>query len=528
MVISPLSLRADYWETFSVSENDLDYLYNHLLEIETPLLTSDLVLTLVSERIRQEKTALENRAPAEGKMYLPKEHYQIGETLVFPALNWQKGTITGERPGKNPEYADFQVIEVEFDKGPKRSFAADFASHNLNQPIQIKMDDPNLISEQVIKKYGAQLSRQLDASLKSKPDLVQIADLWFPRALLVDVNVGHLNLAEAVLDMASGGPLPTKTLLEQVELPTDVNSKLTEFSMNLALQEDPRFDEVGPSGEILWFLQRLEPAEIHNPPVYLRYTPVEYDPSTLTPEMVALEKELDDELSSLEYEDGAIQDIRMSLIFPHWRAGTLPLTRRVEKLFPTAYEAPHIRFTLVDGDSGKKYDGWVVRPYHFVYGLRPWYEDQGLFPGSLIHIQKGKRSGEVIVRVDKRRSTRDWIRTVLVGADGGIVYAMLKQTVATTFDERMAIVIPDQAAIDKMWEGGTRSRIPFVNMVKNAMHELAKLTPQGNVHAQELYAAVNIIRRSPPGPIFDLLASNPAFTHVGDLYYRLGESTDQE
>jgi hypothetical protein len=528
MVISPLSLRADYWETFSVSENDLDYLYNQLLEIETPLTTADLVVALVSEHIDQEKTALENRAPAEGKMYLPKEHYQIGETLMFPALNWQKGNVIGVRPGKNPEYTAFEVIEVEFDKGVKRSFAAGLAAHLLNQPIEIKIDDPNLTLETVIKKYGVKLTHQLEASLKSKPDLVEIAALWFPRALLVDVNVGHLNLAEAVLDMASGGPLPTKTLLEQVELPTDVNSKLTEFSMNLALQEDPRFDEVGPTGEVLWFLQRLEPGEIHNPPVYLRYTPVSYEASHLTPEMVALEKELDDELSALDHVSGTPQDGKVSLIFPHWRAGTLPLTQRVEKLFPTAYEAPHIRFTLVDGDSGKKYDGWVVRPLHFVYGLRQWFDDQGLFPGSLVHIQKGKHPGEVIIRVDKRRSSRDWIRTVLVGADGGIVYAMLKQTVATSFDERMAIAIPDLAAIDKVWEGASRSHAPFVNIVKNTMHELAKLTPQGNVHAQELYAAVNVIRRSPPGPIFDLLVSNPAFTHVGDLYYRLGDSTEQE
>jgi hypothetical protein len=298
--------------------------------------------------------------------------------------------------------------------------------------------------------------------------------------------------------------------------------------MNLALQEDPRFDEVGPTGEVLWFLQRLEPGEIHNPPVYLRYTPVSYEASHLTPEMVALEKELDDELSALDHVSGTPQDGKVSLIFPHWRAGTLPLTQRVEKLFPTAYEAPHIRFTLVDGDSGKKYDGWVVRPLHFVYGLRQWFDDQGLFPGSLVHIQKGKHPGEVIIRVDKRRSSRDWIRTVLVGADGGIVYAMLKQTVATSFDERMAIAIPDLAAIDKVWEGASRSHAPFVNIVKNTMNELAKLTPQGNVHAQELYAAVNVIRRSPPGPIFDLLVSNPAFTHVGDLYYRLGDSTEQE
>ena len=78
--------------------------------------------------------------------------------------------------------------------------------------------------------------------------------------------------------MAGGGPLPTKALLEQVGLATNTNSKLVEFSLDHALQEDPRFDEVGPAGEILWFLNRLEPESVLQVPVYLRYQELEYDP----------------------------------------------------------------------------------------------------------------------------------------------------------------------------------------------------------------------------------------------------------
>ncbi len=528
MVISPLTLRNDYWDTFTVEEEDLDFLYNHLLEIETPLSTAELTTVLVDQRIEREKKALENHASAEGKVYLPKEHYQVGDSIVFPALSWQKGKVASVRAGNNPEVAPFEVIEVQFDKGGKRSFASALEDHRLNQPIQIKIDDPNLIPEQVMKKYGGKISRKLEARLKEKTDLVQIAFRWFPRALLVDVNVGHLNLAEAVLDMAGGGPVPTKSLLEQVELPTDVNPKLTEFSMNFALMQDSRFDEVGPSGEVVWFLQRLEPAEIHTPPVWLRSTTASYDPASLSPEMNSLEDELDDELSLIPSDEEDIQEARISLTFPHWRAGTLPLSDRIERLFPTAYQSPRIRFTLVDGESGKRYDGWVVRTHHFVYGLRAWYEEQATFPGSWVIVQKGKKPGEMIVRIEKKRSARDWIRTVLVGADGGIVYAMLKQNVATTFDERMAIAIPDIGALDKLWEQGSKTRGPLLNIVRDTMRELAKLTPQGNVHAQELYAAVNVVRRSAPGPIFDLLVTNPAFNHVGDLYYRLNEETDQE
>jgi len=89
----------------------------------------------------------------------------------------------------------------------------------------------------------------LNDYLESNDDLIQIAGKWFPRALFVDIGPGYLNLAEAVLEVEEGGPLTTNAILGQIEFPTDVNSKLTEFSFNFALQEDPRFDEVGPAGE---------------------------------------------------------------------------------------------------------------------------------------------------------------------------------------------------------------------------------------------------------------------------------------
>jgi hypothetical protein len=60
--------------------------------------------------------------------------------------------------------------------------------------------------------------------------------------------------------------------------------------------------------------------------------------------------------------------------------------------------------------------------------------------------------------------------------------------------------------------------------VVNTMRELAKLNPQSHVHASELYAAINIVRRCPPGPLLALLASRSWFVHVGDLHFRFGET----
>ncbi len=129
-----------------------------------------------------------------------------------------------------------------------------------------------------------------------------------------------------------------------------------------------------------------------------------------------------------------------------------------------------------------------------------------------------------MISADSRRSSREWIRTVLVGSDGGTVFAMLKQVVAADFDERMAIAVPDVDALNNVWERMQKERPPFERIVVNIVRELTRLNPQGHVHATELYATVNMVRRCPPGPIFALLASRPWFEHVGDLHFRFDDA----
>ncbi len=530
MAIAPLSLKSDYWETFRIQDSDIEFLYNFLLENETPQTPLELARAVVDERIRVEKLALEKEQTSGGDLYLPKEHYEAGQKLVFPAFGYQKGTVNAVRPGNNPELPSFTVMDVTFASGEKHMFATDLAEHALNQPVGVASDDPLLDPGRVMKTYRERITNALTEALESNENLVRIAGRWFPRALLVDVNIGHLNLAEAVLDMEGGGPLPTKAILEQIELPSDSNLKLTEFSLNLALQEDGRFDEVGPSGEVLWFLRRLEPAPVQDPPLYLKYRSFQYDEAQVQPAMKLLDSLVCDELEpDAGGDNGSDSDeVKVSLIFPHWRAGTLPLCCKINPFLPTAYESPRVRFTFIDGDSGQKIDGWIVREHGYAYGLRDWYVAQGIFPGSIIRIQKGKTQGEVIIRAEKRRPAREWIRTALVGADGGIVFAMLKQLVTTQFDDRLATAIPDLAAVDQIWESGSRGRGSLETTVIGMMRELAKLNPQGNVHAQDLYATVNLVRRTPPGPILSLLIERPWSAKMGDLYFRLNENIHEE
>jgi hypothetical protein len=524
MVTATFSLREDYWETLEIQEADIEYLYNRLLETESPMTSWELTRTLVEGRILREKRAIEEQRTSGGDTYAPKELYKINQKLVFPAFDWRKGQVVNVRTGQNPDIGDFQVIQVNFENGEQKEFAAGLEDHKLNQPIEIGAEDESLNFESVIKDYADILLESMEETLENNADFVRIAGRWFPRALLVDINTGHLNLAEALLDMQGGGPLPTSAFLSQIGLSDDDNPNLVLFSLDLALQEDPRFDEVGPAGEVLWHLHRLEPPEVLEVPVYLRYKEIEHNRDLLTEEMVNLERELDDELSPQDFKYPQVNEVKIPLLYPHWQAGTLPLSGRIRHLFPTAYEAPRIRFIIVDGESGERFPGWVVRKHRYIFGLRKWYEEHGLMPGSNLLVKRGHKPGEVIVHVDGRRSNREWVRTVLIGSDGGIVFAMLKQTVEASFDERLSIAVPDPESLSRIWKHSEKDRTPFERIVVNTVRELSKLNPQSHVHAIELYAAINIIRRCPPAPILTLLASRPWFVHVGDLHYRFDDS----
>ncbi len=524
-----LSLPAEYWQSLKVSKQDIDFLLNYLFETETPQTTKELAAVLVEERIRAEREAFLKKRTGKGKIYRPKERYRRGDTLVFPALEWQRGQVVDRRPGVNPEIGEFEVLTVAMEDGQERLFAAQLENHPLNDHLETEPDD-EITPQSVLQEHGATIEQILEAALQANEELVRIAGRWFPRALLVDVNMGQLNLAEAVLDMAGGEPLPTTALMKDIELPDGVNPKLTEFSLNYALQEDERFDEVGPAGQVLWCLRRLEPEGVRQIPNHLRYDPIPHDRSLLTEDMLLLEAQLDDELSQPEkrFLRDDLDEVTVSLIYPHWRAGTLPVSERLRHFFPTAYESPRVRFTLVDGKTGKKMPGWVVRKERYVYGLRKWYEENNLIPGSLVRVRHGETPGEVIVEALTRRTTREWMRTVIVGADGGLVFALLKQNLASEIDERMAIVVPDPEALDRLWEEKKHAKRSFKNLVIALMREHAKLTPQGHVHAQELYAAVNLVRRCPPAPLFSLLASETDFVHLGDLYFRLAETNAED
>lgn len=527
MTSLPLHLPAEYWQNFTVSQRDIEFIHNHLFETETPLSSMELVRVLVHERIRVERDTQSRDEKITGSLYMPAETYAVGQRLIFPALSMKKGEVIQARPGNNPDLGAFQVITVRFEDGSEHLFAGSLPEHKLNTPPEEK-PDPTADPDSIMELYGDEIARRLSDALRKDDSLVSIARIWFPSALLIDINVGHLNLSEAILEMNGSEPMLTESLMENIDLPKGINPSLMAFSMNYALHKDERFDEVGPSGVIQWCLKRLEPDEVQNIPAPLKYNRVDYDRSLLNNQMLSLEAQLDDELSETEQRYPKTEEATITLTYPHWRAGTLPVSPRVRHLFPTANESARVRFTLVDGKTGEKLPAWVVREYGYVYGLHKWYEKLKLIPGAYIVLRRSKVPGEVIIEAKSRRPTRDWVRTVLAGSDGGLVFAVLKQEVNCEYNDRMVTFVPDIQAVDSASNHIARGRYSLERLLRNTLTELAKLTPQGHVHAEELYSAVNILFRIPPAPLFAALAASREFTHVGDLHYRVAEAVVEE
>lgn len=512
-----------YWtENFSITDGDIEFVFNLFLEEEKPLSSREIARRLIQHRVEQEIQQL-RRQIERGAIYQPRNTYSVGQVLVFPAMNYRHGEVIAERPGYNPEHGEFTVLKVQFAPGKVREFASALQTpHVLNIDAPTDLAMPSVDVDRVFEQYGDDIAYLLEQRLEQEEDAVYFAGRWFLRSLLVDVGLANRNLAEAVLVVHNGGPLATAEIMRELDLPAEVNPRLQAFSLDYALFHDERFDEVGPAGQVLWFLKELEPEGVIAVPQHLRYVPIDYDRSLLTDELLALEQEIDDELSNLRTPPKTDGPVTISLNFPHRRAGTLPLNSHLRQLFPTAYEAPRVLVILIDGQTGEEMNGWVVREHRYVYGLSDFYRRHKLPVGAYITVERTDDPARVMVNFRGYRPRTEWIRLAYVGDDNRLRLDSQKRLIGAEYDELMALGAEDLKAIDSIWIDPANPREPLHETIRHLMGALARLSPQRTVHAKTLYSVVNVVRRCPPGPIFAALVAHPEFEHVGGPYWRLG------
>ncbi len=519
-------LPVHHWaNNFSITTQDVEYLKTVLLDRETPLSTRELALILLESRIEQENQTFKDRFKG-SRLYNPSLAYEVGQKMVFPALNFITGTITGLRDGNNPEYGIFKVAAVEVEEAT-REFAVELATpHSLsdsdddgNAPT-LQVD--NYTAEDILNALEEQIIAIVEEGLKDTDDLLNVAELWFPMDLMLEVNSGHLNLAEAVLDMSEGGPLTTEEILKDMGGLGSSPESLQIFSLNFYMSEDKQFDEVGPAGEVLWFLTRMEPEDVRTIPRILRYSYIEYDREILSADDLELEREIGDEISGMATLDH-VNEGRVTLLYPHRRAGTLPLNHRIRSLFPRVGKSPRTWITLVDSEDGEASTGWIVPEGKYVYGLAPFYRKYNLPVGGYVMVRKTDDPGKIEIFIDAYKARTEWVR--LMGTNGEqIVFENTKRSIGADYDDLMILGIDDLAAVDKLVNNTNTQRKSLAAIIRMLIPTLGRLSPQGSVHATTIYSAVNILRRCPPGPILAALTANPDFENVGGHYWKLADA----
>jgi len=519
-----LSITIPYADSLSLTDSDLDMLISVLLERETPLSTADLARLLLEQRVEAASEALVARFSGV-TAYNPASAYQTGQKLVFPTQEYATATVIGQRAGDNPSHGAYRVIEVKFDDEATREYAAELPTpHALSVEGEASFSMPGTVAlsaDDILAQHGEAIIAELNASLEARSDLVRLVGKWFPRELMMDVNIGHINLADAVLEIMEGGPLTTADILEQIGGLGSAPQSLQEFSLNYAMLNDERFDEVGPAGEVLWYLKRMEPAEVREKPAVLRYTPVDYDARFVAEDGLEVEAEIDDELSDLPQE--TVETATVRLIYPHRRAGTLPLNSQTRSVFPTARRAPRIYITLVDAKDNETFTGWVVHNEGYVFGLSAFYSKHKLPLGSTMTLRRGQQAGQIVVDFPAHKPRTEYIPLMSV-KDNHPVFELNTRPIGVSYDDLMILGIDELQPVEALAQSLQQSRKNLATILKLLVPALTRLSPQGVSHFKTIYAAVNVLRRTPPGLLMATLNANPDFENVAGHYWKLSDA----
>lgn len=526
---------AAFWrDQFEVTSRDLDFIYSLLLDAQSSKTTGDLAVALISEYIRREDARIESEL-AKGAIYVPKEHYEVGQTLVFPALDFATGEVVGERAGQNPEHGGFQVIKVKFtdangdSDNSTREFAADLTTpHRLSETdSEGLLNNSSLLSAQEIYSlYQDEIDESLLYALEEgerNDEFVEVDRKWLLSDMLAEVHIGHLNIAEAMIEMQAE-PVSTDQLLYEVELDANVAPPMQRISLDHGLASDKRFDRIEVNGESRWFLSRMEPAEVVSIPPALRPSVPEYNRSILSVELLQIEWELDDEWgeSTLSSElPTVVPSTTLTLTYPHRRTGSLPLNGRTRSFFPEDAGVKSL-VTFVDGRWGNRHMGWVVPNGRYVAGLSEWMNEHAVPVGAYITLERTETEGEILVDFRTRRPKREWARIATPDLEHGLLnFEMNKIQIACEYDETMIVATEDVESVDELRDMLLENGVKLQAVVDQIVPELTKLNPNGTVHAKSVYSAVNIVRRCPPGPIFHALISNPSFRDAGNGLFAL-------
>ena len=213
-------LPAQHWAySFSIGADDIESITNLLLERETPLSSVELATEIIKAREDLKRQEFAQKY-LDAKVYRPSERYEPGDRLTFSQLNYATARVVKLREGKSTDLRPLTIAAVEFEDSngrPESRLAEYVIDYDQDHPLNDA--DANRHPSQLTGEYtvddilnddDTDIVEQVDDALERNADLVRLAGTWFVRELMLEVDIGHLHLAEAVLDMNEGGPLRPK------------------------------------------------------------------------------------------------------------------------------------------------------------------------------------------------------------------------------------------------------------------------------------------------------------------------------
>jgi len=517
---------AEYWlEEFAVNKEDLEYLYEQMVEAGEPRTIDELSLKVIERRCHKEDLALSRQSG--GQIYLPQEEYEIGQRVVFPAFDYAVGQVLAVRDGNNPRYGAFRVIQVQLDgEDALREFAAEFApDHPLLRSIPSLEDSEDVFSPgQLLEQHGSVVRDKVRAALQNSDDFVHLDGRWFLRGLLPEVNPFQLNIAEAIIDERRQ-PMEIEQLLErtaqvldEMGIQSEGKGSVRSYALAYALSQDPRFVQISSAGASAWYLSNSIPEAVRHKPARLAPMAHTRGGEWLNRELRDLAVEIGDETDQLAaaspIEPGSVDKVESFLIYPHRREGTLPLTARGLALLS---ERPADRFivTFVDPRNKEQMPGWMVPAEGYAWGLGDWYRKHELPVGAVIELRRGDAPFTFVVGYQERKRKSDWIREARVFG-GRLIFSIQRKAYNCHYDKHLLIDEGVAADLDRLWTEPNTENESLFDYLTKLFPELAKLSGQGLVQAKSLYSAVNLTRRCGAVPVFAELTRHACFDPVGD------------
>jgi len=519
-----------YWrDEFQIEDEDLDLVTGAILDAGEPQTLSSLASSIMLRRVQREREAIARQASS-GEVYRPRDRHAVGEVLVFSAQGFARGQVVGKRDGHNPKYGDFEVLQVALEDGTEREYASGLdILHPLNRPVEelIGGGDPEITDADIIDAYDAYVCGALQMALEGREEFVQFDGHWFLRELLPEVNVGHLNLAEAAIDVA-GHPLTAEEIVKELELGTGTPAAQL-FALNSAIAKDERFDNVGTADRAVWFLRALQPDALHNPPEFLfdgfRASGGAYIGLT----MIDYVEEIGDELDDIESAIVSEQE-RYDLIvsFPHLYAGSMPVSLEVLAGLHIG-DLPYLAVDLVDEEDEERFLGWVVPERACIVGLGEWYKKVGMVVGGRVSLRRLEEPATFAISAAEARDLgSNWVRTCEI-VDGELRLQLRPPRgldIGVGIDADLFVDVPNPEEVAEFMARPEQRNMPLDELVHTAFNILAGLTGTGYVHAKTVYSVANLIRRTGAVPVFAELARQACFDPLGQGLWAYDQALD--